>query len=181
MEEEQDVQEVQETPEEEAVAEAEEAEEVVEEEVDIEDLKKRADASSQNFERAKKAEAELKAARAAQQEIPKGDDLTTADILYLAKADIHEDDMDELRDWAKFKNIGIKEAHNQLKPTFAVKNEQRKTASATNTGRGVRATTKNTGEDLLRRAEEKGEVPETEEGMRKLAEARLARKKAAFR
>lgn len=107
---------------------------------------------------------------------PQNESLSNTDIIYLAKADIHDEDMNELLDWAKFKKITVKEAHKQLKGTLDVRAEQRRTAEATQTGRTQRGTTKVLGEDLLIKAETTGEVPETEEGMRALFMARQARK-----
>ena len=162
--------EVQETPAEEAPTEAEEVELSAEE---IEDLKKRAEASSQNFERLKKAEEELKKLKAAK---PKKEQegLSNKDVLYLAKADIHEDDVDDVLDWAKFKGVTVKEAHEQLKDTLTVRDEQRKTAETTQVRGGQRGASAMKGEDILKRAE-KGELPESDEDIRKLAEARIAR------
>lgn len=102
--------------------------------------------------------------------------LSTSDILFLSKADIHEDDMPEVIEWAKFKKIDVKTAYNQLKTTLDIKNEQRKTASVTMTGRTQRGVSKVTGEDLLAKAEQTGEVPDDTEGLNKLFMARQARK-----
>lgn len=102
--------------------------------------------------------------------------LSTKDVLFLAKADIHEDDLGEVLDWAKFKNISVNEAHKQLKGTLSVRAEERRTAEVTQTGKTQRGTSKVTGESLLERAESTGEVPEDEEGLKKLFQARQARK-----
>jgi hypothetical protein len=150
----------------------------------IQELKKRADVSSQNYERAKKLEEEVKKLKASGSSQEKeqvkaleqsNNDLPTSDLLYLAKSDINEEDIDEVRDWAKFKGVSIKEAHEQLKPTLLVKEEQRRTAQATQTRGGARGSSKITGEDLLSKAEKTGEIPTDDAGMKKLAEARLNR------
>lgn len=102
----------------------------------------------------------------------KEDGLSNTDILYLAKADIHEDDLQDVLDWSKFKKLSVKEAHSALKETLKVREEQRRTAAATQTGRGSRSQTNNTGETLLKKADA-GELPESEQEIQKLAEARI--------
>jgi hypothetical protein len=100
------------------------------------------------------------------------------DLLYIAKADIHEDDLGELKEVMEKLGKTAKEAHSYLAPRFSLKAEERNTAQATATksARGVKPTT---GEDLLQRAEETNLLPETEAGMRKLAQSRLARRKGS--
>ena len=102
----------------------------------------------------------------------KEDGLSNTDILYLAKADIHEDDLQDVLDWSKFKKISVKEAHNALKETLKVREEQRRTTAATQTGRGSRSQTNNTGETFLKKADA-GELPESEQEIQNLAEARI--------
>lgn len=102
--------------------------------------------------------------------------LSTSDILFLSKVELHEEDMPEVIEWAKFKKIDVKSAYNQLKPTLDIKNEQRKTANVTMTGKTQRGVSKITGEDLLAKAETTGEVPDDTEGLNKLFMARQARK-----
>lgn len=126
--------------------------------------------------RAEKAEGELKG-------LPKDsqDGLSNKDVLYLAKADIHEDDLDEVLEYARFKKVPVNDAHKQYKAVLDIRAEERKTAAATAAGKGgARGASKVTGEDLLRKAEQTGEVPTDPDKMRELAEARIARKKAKF-
>lgn len=128
----------------------------------------KAEELAENYKkRAEKAEKKAK-------ETPQASDLSQQDIIFLAKTDIHEDDIPEVTEWARFKKISVKEAYEQLKPKLAVEAEHRKTEAATQTSspRGVKPVS---GEDILAKAEKTGEIPETEEGMRKLQEARLAR------
>lgn len=103
------------------------------------------------------------------------DGLSNKDLLFLAKTDIHEDDIEEVQDWAKFKKVSISEAYKQLKGTLDIRNEERKTADATSTKPGARGTTKTSPADVLSKAE-RGEVIETDEGMRDLFKARIDRK-----
>lgn len=121
--------------------------------------------NKQLFERTKKVE---------KKEVPK--DISNADILFLAKADIHEDDMDEVLDWAKFKKVSVKEAHAMLKDTLAVRDEQRRTQEATNTGSSRKGTNKIVPADILQKARTTGEVPDSDEAMTALFLARQAEK-----
>lgn len=102
--------------------------------------------------------------------------LSAKEIIYLGKADIHADDMDEVLELARLKNWDVPKAHEYLKPVLDTRAEQRRTADATQTRGGARGASKVSGEDLLATAERTGEVPETTEGMNKLFKARMARK-----
>lgn len=132
----------------------------------VDDLEEK---NKQLYERTKKAEAKAPL---------QTDGLSSKDVLFLAKADVHADDIDEVLDWAKFKKVSVADAYKQLKGVLDVKAEHRRTAQITQTDGGRRGTTKVTGEDLLRKAEESGEVPDTVEGMRQMSQARLARRKS---
>lgn len=127
--------------------------------------------------RAEKAEKLAKTAKEEKKETTFSGELSQTDLIYLAKSDINEEDIADVTDWAKFKGISIKEAHEQLKPTLSIKQEQRTTAAATETksGRGVKP---KTGEDYLEKARRTGEVPTDEIEMQKLI---LARQKAGRR
>ena len=103
--------------------------------------------------------------------------LSQNDMIYIAKADIHEDDIEEVTKHAKANGVTAKEAHAYLKPIFDVKTAERTTAEATQVQGGARGANKTSGDALLDKAQETGEVPDTVEGMKKLAEARLARRK----
>lgn len=94
--------------------------------------------------------------------------LADADILYLGKADIHADDLQEVLDYAKNAKISVKQAHEYLKPILDVRVEQRKTAETTNTGGGPRGNTKVSDETLLANAS-KGIMPESDEDMKRLS------------
>lgn len=179
--EDQDAPEVLETPDEVAAREADEAAKAAEEAAsaateETADEKiarletEKADLESKNkqlFERTKKAKP--------------SDGLTVMDGLTLAKADVHEEDLDTVTQWAKFKGVSVSEAlkDKDLKVVLDTHQEERRTAQATTTGSG-RGSSKVTGEQLLDAARRTGEVPETDEGMAKLAAAReaaLTRKK----
>lgn len=174
MEPNQDGSEVQETPEEVA---GETTETLTPEE--IADLKKKAGVSSQNFERAKKAEADLKEARKQLEgTVQSKDTLSTMDVLALAKAGIEDDDMDLVTKFAKLQEMTVKDAlkDTTLKAILDTKAEERRTAATAHTKGGARGTSKVTGEDLLRKAETTGEVPTSTEGMQALFIARRAQR-----
>ena len=123
-------------------------------------------------QRAEKAENELKNSKV----IPKEEGLSQKDVIYLAKANIHEEDVDEVVELAKLKKITVAEAHKYMTPILETRAEERKTASATQTKGGARGSAKVTGEDLIARAKE-GKLPETDEDWDKLTEARLEAKR----
>jgi uncharacterized protein Smg (DUF494 family) len=170
--------------EEETTVDAETLESETTEEVDAvdsnEELTKAQELAKNQKIRAEKAEKEAKDAKARLAELEgKSADvsgLSNKDVIFIAKSDIHSDDLDEVLEWAKFKKVDVSEAYKQLKGQLDLKNEQRKTAQATQITTGKRGNTKDSGEELLTRAERTGEVPETTEGMQALFRAKLAKK-----
>lgn len=119
----------------------------------------------------KRAEKAEKAAKSAK--VPSQDGLAENDIIFLAKTDIHDDDIRDVVKWARNDGVSVKEAFNAYKPILDARKEERNTALATNTKGSARGTSKVSGEDILRKAQSTGEVPDTDEGMMKLAEARF--------
>src|SRR3990167_2322035 len=105
----------------------------------------------------------------------KSEPLSLKDIRALQ--DVHDDDVDQITEYAKFKNISVAEAKKlpEMQALLRTKQEERETAQATNTGGGKRATSKNTPEAILERAES-GQLPEDDEGIKALSEARLQQK-----
>jgi hypothetical protein len=128
--------------------------------------------NKQLYERVKKSEGTSKPKETRESS------LGMKDVLYLAKADIAPEDVDEVTTYAARMGVSIAEAHNFYKPVLSVRAEERRTADATQT-RGARGSAKQTGEDLLQKAERGNETPATDEGIRALAEARQARRVAA--
>ena len=120
--------------------------------------------------RAEKAEAERKEKKETT------DSLDIKDTIYLGKADIHDDDLDEVLDYARNMKVSVREAHEHYKPILADRNDERRTAQATQT-KSPRGITKNSGEDTLRKAESTGEVPESEKEMEAMLQARLERRR----
>lgn len=100
--------------------------------------------------------------------------LSQTDIIYVAKADIHEEDLEEVLTYAKNNKVTVKEAHQYLKPILDVKAEQRKTAEGASTGGGKRGSSKLSDEALLAEAE-KGKLPESDEDMKRLTSLQLKR------
>jgi hypothetical protein len=101
-------------------------------------------------------------------------ELSSKDLLFLAKVNIHEENLDEVLEWAKFKKISVSEAYGQLKSKLEADEEMRKTASVTQTKGGARGVSKVSGEDLLSKAQRTGEVPDSDEGMNAMFAARQA-------
>jgi hypothetical protein len=154
----------------------ENTEEVVLEEVEdesVEDLKKRLATTEAQKEHWRKKAREQKEI-APREETVNTTELSTKDVLFLAKADVHEDDVNELLEWAKFKKVSVQDAYKQLKGTLDVRAEERRTASMTNTKKSARGTSEVSGENLLAKAQKTGEVPETTEGLQALFMARRA-------
>lgn len=150
---------------------------------ETDDVEKLKEQNKKLFERAKKAEAEAKTLKTKKPEPktetasePKEATLSTKDVLYLAKADIHEDDMDEVLEWAKFKKISVSEAHKQLKPKLDASAEQRKSSQVANAGGSKRTSSKPTAERILADFNA-GIPPKTPEDWEALHKARMTAKK----
>lgn len=145
-------------------------------EAELNDLKSRADRTTKAEEVASNQKIRAEKAEAAAKGKVSTGDLSQADILYVAKADIPEEDLPEVADYAKLKGISVKAAHEFLQPVLEDREEKRRTAAATSTGRGGRGASEETGADLLAKAEQTGEVPDTDKGMNELFKARQQRK-----
>lgn len=131
---------------------------------EYEKLRKEKDELYIQLKKAKAAKVQTKA------EAP-SNELSTKDVLFLAKAQVHEDDIDEVLEWAKFKKVPVAEAYKQLKGVLNGKAEERKVANATNTGGSRRGTAKISDETLLERAS-KGELPDDDENLTRLIRLR---------
>lgn len=88
-------------------------------------------------------------------------DLSQRDLIAIIKNDVHEDDISEVKDYAKLKDISVSEAleSTTVKTILSEKQEHRKTAEATHTGKTKSKGSKVSDSELLRKAE-KGEFPE---------------------
>lgn len=131
-----------------------------------EELKKAKELAESYKIRAEKAERAAKKAHT-EKETPKNEGLSLKDIRALQ--DVHDDDVDDLTDYAKYKKITIAEAKKTaaMIALLKAKEEERKTAQAANTGGGRRGTSQPSDEQVLSEALSGKEVdPE------KFAEAR---------
>lgn len=97
-------------------------------------------------------------------------DLSQKDLYAMVKADVSEEDFDEVVEFAKFKKISVSEALKLpvLKTILSDKSEQRKSALATSTGSSRRSNAKLSDEALLENAN-KGIMPDSDEDIRRLA------------
>lgn len=88
-------------------------------------------------------------------------DLSPKDAIAIMRANVHNDDIDEVLDYAKYKKISVEEAikSSTVKSILAEREEYRKTQEATNTGTSKRVTMKVSDEALLAGLS-KGNVPE---------------------
>lgn len=104
--------------------------------------------------------------------------LSAQDVLVLTKANVHEDDLETVMEYASFKKLSLSDAlkDSTLKSILDGNEDVRKTANATQVRGGARGTAEITGEAILQKAEQTGEVPETTEGMNKLFLARQERR-----
>ncbi len=169
-----DAPEVLETPE----AEEEQPEETLDEpDEDIEALRAKAAKADDLEQKNKQLFARLKKQ---DESVETPSTLSTKDVLALTGAGISVEDFDEVERVSKILGKPIHEALNDttLKTILATRAEERRTAAATEI-KSPRGTAKSTGEDLLRKAEKSGEVPDTTEGMKDLAKARLDRRRAS--
>lgn len=106
------------------------------------------------------------------------DSLTQADLYTLIKANVPEEDLDEVIEYAKLKNISVAEAlkSNVVKNILAVNAEARKVADGTNTEGGKRGNAKLSDSALLSNAE-KGILPESDLDMQRLIALQRASKR----
>lgn len=147
--------------------------------VDWETRAKKAEELASNYKiRAEKAERnskELKRSTVDTKEAPKAAAMSVQDYLALSKANIHEDDISEVEEWARFKGMSISQAlkTSTVKSILSEKEEFRKTASASNTGAARRGQVKPSPESILTKARA-GDVTEDVDA---LAQARFEEKK----
>jgi hypothetical protein len=123
--------------------------------------------------RAEKAEAVAKGLQRPKEEITPNNSLPQSDLIAILKADVAEEDIQEVSDYAKLKGITISEAlkSSVVKAILSEKNEERTTANATSTGNARRGSVKPNPAQLLENAN-KGVMPETDEEMETLIRAR---------
>lgn len=154
-------------------AEADEAaKDASEEQIDIEELKKKA-AERDEFEKKNKQLYErLKKA-------PKAENiLTPQDVLALSAAQLHPDDLEEVQNWSSYKKLPIRDAlaDSTLKTILAARVEERRTSAAMQTKSG-RGSTQVSGEQLLTKARSTGEVPDDDDQLNAMVAARMEAKR----
>jgi hypothetical protein len=147
--------------------------EVVEEPKTDEEAEKLKQIAENQKIRAEKAEKELKKLKG-EKSVTKPD-YTLADIRALS--DVHDDEVERITEWAKFKGVSIAEAKKDtvMQAYIAEQKEKRRTANATNTESGARGSAK-ISDDRLYEDFKSGKLPKTDEDMTRLAEIRLAKK-----
>jgi len=98
-----------------------------------------------------------------------------------ALADVPDEDVDEIMDFSKFKKISIAEAkaHPTMKILLATRAEERKSAAAANTGNSRGGASKISGEALLEQASTNQALPESDEEINALIQARMAKRKGS--
>ncbi len=99
--------------------------------------------------------------------------LTPIDTIAIMRANVPEDDITDVVEYAQFRKISIAEAlkSSTVKNILAEKEEQRTVAQATNTGAARRGTSKVSDEALAQKAY-KGDLPESDEDIKRLYKAR---------
>lgn len=104
-------------------------------------------------------------------------DLSSRDLFALIEAKVPENDIDDVREYAQLKGISIREAlaSNVVKTILSDNAEQRQSASVANVGSTKRASGKLSDEALVERAK-RGEMPESQEDLRRLIMAQKKRK-----
>ena len=101
--------------------------------------------------------------------------LTSEEVLVFVGAGItNREDIDEAISFARYKKIPLEEAlkNSILKNTLKEKAEERKTAEATNTKPGGKATSKVTGETLIAKALESNQLPESDDAIHAMVESK---------
>lgn len=144
-----------------------------------EKLKKLEEIARNQEIRAKKAEAKLKALEGTpkvEKETPKNPEMSLKDIRALS--DVHDDDVDDIIDYAKYKGVTVAEAKKSpaMQALIKAKEEERKTAQATNTGIAKRGTSQKSDERVLEEFRQ-GKISEDDDAISRLAEARFNARK----
>lgn len=103
--------------------------------------------------------------------------LSQTDMILLARAEIHEDDIEEVLEYAKYKKIPVKDALKStvIRSILAERNEERKTSDATAVGSKRQGSKPSSGSELLSDAIA-GKVPQSDDEIERLAEARFRSK-----
>lgn len=105
------------------------------------------------------------------------ENLSQADLMTIVRSNIPEEDVQEVVNYAKFKNIPVAEAMKStvIKTMLADNLEQRKVSEGTSTGGQRRGTGKTSDEALLENAQ-KGIMPESTDDIARLIKLRNSQK-----
>ncbi len=97
-----------------------------------------------------------------------------SDIIAIVKADVPDEDMGEVLEYAQLKRISIKDALNSsiVKGILAEKSEQRRVAEGTSTGTTKRGNSRVSDEALLENAK-KGNMPENDADLDRLVKLQI--------
>jgi len=149
------------------------------EEVEESEEEEYSEREKQLYARLKKAEAELKEKKEAKAEkkapTVQANGLSTADIIALSRANIEDEDIDEVLEYAKFKKISVSEAlkSSVVKATISERAEERKSAQAVYTGGGTRRAGGTVSDERLMADAQKGIMPESEADLARLTILRM--------
>lgn len=154
----------------------------------VDSLKKKLAKAEENYKnqkiRAEKAEKEKKGGDSDKREKPtkktptKADDLSAGDLYALMERKVHSDDVEDVKKYAKFENITVKEALDSdfVTRLLADKGQKRETAKASVTGNRRSSTGKVSTQGLLANAS-KGKLPDSDDDLDRMIEARLESKR----
>ena len=149
---------------------------------ELAETKEKLDKSEKNYGdqkiRAEKAEKASKPKETTEDKPKQEETLAPKDYLALTEAQVKADDFDEVVGWSKFKGITIAEAlkDKTLGTILKDRAEERATAEATHTKKTARSQTTPSADKLVEQASQ-GQLPDSDEGIEALADARLAIKK----
>ena len=120
----------------------------------------------------KKAEGVKDAPKEEPQEAPTGD-LSQSDLYAIVKADVSEEDINTVKEFATLKKISVSDAlkNSTLKTILREEQEIRSSANAANTGTAKRSNTEVSGDALIENAR-KGKLPESDADIMRLVRAR---------
>lgn len=104
--------------------------------------------------------------------------LSQKDLLTIARAEIEDEDIDDVVEYATLKKISVADALKStiMKAILADKAEARKVAAGTSTGKTRRSNVAVSDEALMEKAA-KGELPESDDDIRRLATLSLKKNK----
>lgn len=123
---------------------------------EVKSLSKNKEVADNYKTRAEKAEADLKKSK------PTSDDLTQKDFLVLAKADVDEEDVEEVIEFAKFKKLSVSDAlkNDSLKAILEDRSEKRKSAATAAARPQRQGQQKVTDDTVLDKALNKDQLPD---------------------